>query len=88
MVTVGIARSPAVRVSPTPLGDTLIDALTRARAAVGRMAKALRGDVSELKRARDLRREADLKAPRSERPARVHALCKQMSAIKGAAGAR
>jgi hypothetical protein len=51
-------------------------------------AKALSGDVGELKRARALRLEADRNAPMSERLARVHALCKQLSAIKGAAGAR
>jgi hypothetical protein len=52
------------------------------------MAKALCGDASELDRARELRLEADRKAPMSERLARVHLLCKQMHAIKGAARAR
>lgn len=47
--------------------------------------KALTGEPEELKRARILRLEADRKAPMSERLARVHALCKQMSAFKGAA---
>jgi len=50
--------------------------------------KALGGDVSELKRARALRLEADRNAPMSERLARVHALSKQLSAIKGAAKAQ
>jgi hypothetical protein len=48
-------------------------------------AKTLDGDISELARA--MRLEADRKAPMSERLARVHALCKQMSAMKGAARA-
>jgi hypothetical protein len=52
------------------------------------MAKALSGDIAELDRARELRLEADQRAPMSERLARVHLLCKQMSAIKGAARAR
>jgi hypothetical protein len=52
------------------------------------MEKRLSGDVEELNRARVARREADLRASMSERLARVHALCKQMSAIKGAARAR
>jgi len=51
-------------------------------------AKTLSGDVGELKRARALRLEADRNAPMSERLAHVHALCKQMSAIKGTARAR
>jgi hypothetical protein len=51
-------------------------------------AKALSGSVEEMQRARALRLEADRNAPMSERLARVHALCKQMSAIKGAARAR
>jgi hypothetical protein len=51
-------------------------------------AKTLSGDIDELKRARKIRREADRNAPMSERLARMHALCKQMSAIKGAASAR
>jgi hypothetical protein len=51
------------------------------------MAKRLSGNVEELNRVRTLRREADLRATMSERLARVHALCKQMSAIKGAARA-
>jgi hypothetical protein len=48
-------------------------------------AKALNGDIGELERARAIRLEADRHAPMSERLARVHALCKQLSAIKGAA---
>jgi len=46
----------------------------------------LRGDDKELARGRDIRLEADRRATMSERLARVHNLCKQMSAIKGAAG--
>jgi|GEM_PF-4499968 len=50
------------------------------------MAKeTLSGDVEELKRARALRLSADRKIPMNERLARVHALCKQMSMLKGAA---
>lgn len=49
--------------------------------------KALHGDISDLARGRAIRLEADRKAPMSERLARVHALCKQLSAIKGAARA-
>jgi len=52
------------------------------------MAKRLNGSVEDMDLARKLRREADLRATMSERLARVHALCKQMSAIKGAARAR
>lgn len=48
-------------------------------------AKALSGDISELRRGREIRLEADRNAPMSERLARVHTLCKQLSAIKGAA---
>jgi len=47
--------------------------------------KTLSGDVEELRRARALRLEADRRASMSERLARVHALSKQMSALKGAA---
>lgn len=46
------------------------------------------GDIGDFKRAREIRLQADRSAPMSERLARVHALCKQMSAIKGAARAR
>jgi hypothetical protein len=45
------------------------------------------GDIGDMKRARAVRLEAARKAPMSERLARVHALSKQMSAIKGAASA-
>jgi hypothetical protein len=51
-------------------------------------AKAPSGDIGDLKRARAARLEASRSAPMSERLTRVHALCKQMSAIKGAARAR
>jgi hypothetical protein len=50
--------------------------------------KLLNGDIEELRRARDIRLTETRRAPMSERLARVHALCKQMSAIKGAARAR
>jgi hypothetical protein len=49
-------------------------------------AKALTGSIDELRRAREIRLEADRNIPMSERLARVHALCKQINAIKGAAG--
>jgi hypothetical protein len=49
---------------------------------------ALTGNIDDLARARILRLEADRRASMSERLARVHTLCKQMSAIKGAAKAR
>jgi len=48
-------------------------------------ARALSGDINEMARARAIRLEEGRRAPMSERLARVHALCKQMSAIKGAA---
>jgi hypothetical protein len=50
--------------------------------------KTLSGDVDELRRARVLRLEADRNSPMSDRLARVHALSKQMSALKGAAKKR
>jgi len=50
-------------------------------------ARALTGDIGELARGRAIRLEAARESPMSERLARVHALCKQMSAIKGAAKA-
>jgi hypothetical protein len=50
--------------------------------------KRLSGDAEELQRGRRLRLEADRQAPMSERLARVHALSKQLSAIKGAAQQR
>jgi hypothetical protein len=45
-------------------------------------------DIGDLGRALAVRREAALALSMPERLARVHALCKQMSAIKGAATAR
>lgn len=51
------------------------------------MMQRLSGDIKELDQARAIRREADLQATMSERLARLHLLCKQMSAIKGAARA-
>lgn len=50
--------------------------------------KALTGSIDDLSRARALRLEADRQKPMSERLARVHSLCQQMGAIKGAAKAR
>ena len=50
--------------------------------------RTLSGDIEELRRAKALRLKADHKAPMSERLARVHALSKQMSALKGAAKSR
>jgi len=52
------------------------------------MPRRLSGDIEELDRVRAMRRDADLRATMSERLARLHVLCKQMSAIKGAARAR
>lgn len=49
---------------------------------------ALSGDIGDLKRARAMRLEADRDATMSARLARVHILCKQLSAIKGAAKIR
>ena len=48
------------------------------------MVKVLKGDIDELAQARAIRLADDRKAPMSERLARVHGLCKQMSAVKGA----
>lgn len=45
-------------------------------------------DIGDFERARDVRRKAALALPMNERLARLHALCKQMSAVKGAASAR
>lgn len=45
-------------------------------------------DIGDFGRARMVRREATLALSMSERLARVHTLCKQMSAVKGAAKAR
>ncbi|HEY6145952.1 MAG TPA: hypothetical protein VIV13_06730 [Solirubrobacterales bacterium] len=50
--------------------------------------RELTGDVEELKRAQILRLAADRQSSMSERLARVHRLCKQMSALKGAASGR
>jgi hypothetical protein len=49
--------------------------------------QALSGEIRDLNTAKEMRLEADRRVPMSERLARVHALCKQMSAIKGAARA-
>jgi hypothetical protein len=45
-------------------------------------------DIGNLDRAAAARRQADWSLSMSERLARVHGLCKQMSAIKGAAHSR
>jgi len=47
--------------------------------------KTLTGDVEELQQARELRLAADRQTSMSQRLARVNTLCKQMSALKGAA---
>jgi hypothetical protein len=47
--------------------------------------KALSGDMDELQRARVMRLEADRRTSMSQRLARLHTLCQQMSAIKGVA---
>jgi hypothetical protein len=52
------------------------------------MANARSGDIGDFQSARTARREAMLALSMSERLARLHALCKQMSAIKGAASTR
>jgi hypothetical protein len=44
-----------------------------------------RGEIGDFGRARAVRREAALTLSMSERLARMQALCKQMSAVKGAA---
>ncbi|HET6570722.1 MAG TPA: hypothetical protein VFG58_04460 [Solirubrobacterales bacterium] len=49
------------------------------------MHRALSGEAAELRRAGALRLARDRATPMNERLARVHALCKQLSAIKGAA---
>jgi hypothetical protein len=49
---------------------------------------AREGDIGDMSRSRAARLEAARTMPMSERLARVHALCKQMSAVKGAASAR
>jgi hypothetical protein len=45
-------------------------------------------DIGNLKGARAARRDADRRASMSERLALLHALCKQLGAIKGAAAGR
>jgi len=50
--------------------------------------KARSEDIGDFGRATAARREAALALTMSERLARVHALCKQMSAVKGAASVR
>jgi hypothetical protein len=50
--------------------------------------RANSGEIGNMKRAKAARLEADRIAPMNERLARMHALCKQMTAIKGAARAR
>jgi hypothetical protein len=45
-------------------------------------------DIGDFGRAKAVRREAALALSMSERLARVHALCKQMSAVKGAGSVR
>jgi hypothetical protein len=47
-----------------------------------------RVDIGDLAQAHVARREANRKAPMSERLAKVHFVSKQMSAIKGAAAGR
>jgi hypothetical protein len=49
------------------------------------MPKAAPTDIGDLKRARDARLEADRRASMSDRLARLHALCRQLGAIKGVA---
>lgn len=46
------------------------------------------GDIGDLKRVQAARLEVTRAAAMSERLARVHALCKQLSATKGAAKER
>jgi hypothetical protein len=45
-------------------------------------------DIGNLTHARTARRKADLRASMSERLARLHTLCMQLGAIKGAAASR
>lgn len=45
-------------------------------------------DIGDLRGARAARLDADRRASMSERLARLHVLCKQLGAIKGAAAAR
>jgi hypothetical protein len=53
--------------------------------AVKRVASTPQEDIGDFDLARSRRREAAQKLTMSERLARVHALCKQMNALKGAA---
>jgi hypothetical protein len=45
-------------------------------------------EIGDFRRAKAVRREEALALSMSERLARMHALCKQMSALKGAASVR
>lgn len=45
-------------------------------------------DIGDFAHGRAVRRRAEQELSMSERLARVHVLCKQMSAVKGAASAR
>ncbi len=45
-------------------------------------------DIGDLKNARAARLDADRRTSMSDRLARLHALCKQLGAIKGAATGR
>lgn len=49
------------------------------------MPTTLAHDIGDLRRAQSARLEADRRASMSDRLARLHALCKQLGAIKGAA---
>jgi len=50
--------------------------------------RTVREDIGDLSCARVARLDADRRASMSERLARLHALCKQLGAIKGAAAGR
>jgi hypothetical protein len=65
------------------VGATLCDVSAKGQDKVRRAE-----DIGDFAHAGEIRREAALALSMSERLARVHALCKQMSAIKGAASAR
>jgi hypothetical protein len=56
--------------------------------ATKRPDRARSEDIGDFRGAQAVRREAALALTMSERLARVHVLCKQMSAVKGAASAR
>jgi hypothetical protein len=47
--------------------------------------KVVSEEIGDLRRGRDVRLEAARSGSMSERLARLHTLCKQLSAIKGAA---